>query len=754
MASVDCAVVAFDLSGDSLLDGNPIYLQEGLTVAYGANGAGKSRLLNGIRDALQGVASDTVVTLVVRADRPTADDEAAWKRASSRAPRPLVVALAQSLGSSNESDSRRPWTPVAERELTLAQASAAIDHFLRAEAGANPPLLDEILDTRFFLLCPTGSAEAPSWDAWPVVDLTRPVASRIESELADERNRFENLDTDGDDYEQAQEAYWDYRAQAVLTAGEPSEFWPRRPYGREVSPRGFAGFGSGGSSAVSPHGLYLDGNIDFGLDILDFARPTDAATSAYMGAIAARLLNGNSHAGRGDHTKLRDLDSLGTTGPRTATEDPDLEAFTYASAHETWPGRATRDEVVQLVEARIADVASELETAVTRTLGAVLLDAPIAKLEVEEPVVRLAKQPFAWKFQRARTQSRRVQLADLSHAERAWATHAILDALYWHQRQHDSTLRNSLRPALYLLDEPEVALHRAAEAHMARSLVESSRDPRKRFFVTTHSPELLDSLDANILEVQREHWGSKSRVHPLNLGDKESLASLGLVPSDLLRLTRVFVIVEGEHDEVLLDHFLGTRLRASRIELIVQHGARKLPHSVNSDVLFDHTAAKVVGLVDNERAAHLEAAWEEAKVRAKAVSVDQAVKLLIEQIGSTTGEAQIVGKWLSETLRKGTMDRVFPQALEAADIVEYLPVNRFVRNATSWAQLHADHDAYRGERRAMQKPALSLKHWLEKRHGSDFTPDALRAAAQGVPVPKDMERLMQRLEALATDPLH
>jgi ABC-type hemin transport system ATPase subunit len=47
-------IVGFDFSGDEMLRGEMLTLEQGLTVRYGLNGTGKSRLLRGIRGALLG----------------------------------------------------------------------------------------------------------------------------------------------------------------------------------------------------------------------------------------------------------------------------------------------------------------------------------------------------------------------------------------------------------------------------------------------------------------------------------------------------------------------------------------------------------------------------------------------------------------------------------------------------------------------------------------------------------------------------
>lgn len=95
---MECAIVGFDFTNDSLLSGSVLELRPGLTVAYGANGAGKTRLLRGMNAALSGVQSDVSIALIVRAQRPSdlTGVRHYWSGDGSGV-RPFLVALAQAL---------------------------------------------------------------------------------------------------------------------------------------------------------------------------------------------------------------------------------------------------------------------------------------------------------------------------------------------------------------------------------------------------------------------------------------------------------------------------------------------------------------------------------------------------------------------------------------------------------------------------------------------------------------------------------
>lgn len=137
---------------------------------YGLNGAGKSRLLQGIRGALEGSRSDIGISLLARIANPGVEDLAADSAYEGLHPSGagLALAFAESLRSSSKIDyvASRP-RHVAEMGLGLENAMEVIDQWLRARidtalAADVNALRTEIADDRLFLLHPTGTANAPS----------------------------------------------------------------------------------------------------------------------------------------------------------------------------------------------------------------------------------------------------------------------------------------------------------------------------------------------------------------------------------------------------------------------------------------------------------------------------------------------------------------------------------------------------------------------------------------------------------------
>jgi energy-coupling factor transporter ATP-binding protein EcfA2 len=244
-------------------------------------------------------------------------------------------------------------------------------------------------------------------------------------------------------------------------------------------------------------------------------------------------------------------------------------------------------------------------------LDTVLLDAPKLKLRVGTPSDWLIGKAPAWLATTPARPGMDLPLDRLSRAERRWTTLAV--ALATHislDRIHLQQPWGRALPLFLILDEPEAALHRSAEAYMADGLLKWAETFNAHVVVASHSPELLDQPSSNLLSVTREKTGG-SRVRPLVAPTKETMAEFGLAPSDLLRRQRAFLLVEGTHDEIVLEELIGDELRQARVDVLALRGARNLPATVDSQFLFDYTDAHVVVLLDAIDAATVRDVWAE-----------------------------------------------------------------------------------------------------------------------------------------------
>lgn len=300
---------------------------------------------------------------------------------------------------------------------------------------------------------------------------------------------------------------------------------------------------------------------------------------------------------------------------------------------------------------------------------------------------------------------------------------------------------------LFLLDEPEAALHRSAEAQMAAYFERLADTAAQHVIAATHSPELLDTATARVFEIRR-HEGRRI-VKQLDAVSRDNMAELGLQPSDLLRRQRGFILVEGAHDSLFIEELFGPQMRRLRIETLALRGTSDLS-SAKIRFLFDNTPAHVFVLLDNIRAYELSRTWTSVLEHQRRGRLDEAHNVLdsVECLRATK-EGKKLKRLLAEALLNGYADRLTPHGLNKADIIEYLPVEAFVAGATDWSALRVEHRQRRNDKPNTPK---DFKKWLAgEPHRADFRSDAMRAIIQQLDaVPPDLLRLLKTVEAHST----
>ena len=773
---MESELVGFVFPGDALLETEtPFEVRRGLNVLYGLNGAGKSRVLRAIQSALLGVESSANVALVVRIDVEYLRDQGE-RRADVEA-----RMSDYELRVGTEAFGRSPAEAIAsavalphQMRWVLPEQAGPIDeqiprHSLIAElvqgviAGrlgdCDARLGDEITDDSLFMFVPIGTAGLPSWAVWPVADSRLPEADAESARLGHlAALAYDNLDSELDHVVELEDA----TSKSPLFAKGYSEVWVHGVETRNLEPHPFIPYRMGVSQSDGVKPIHVRGRVDFGLDIPDSSSDVGSLTAQHLAAVWAGLISvledGSERVNRASLEGKTELFALSrrerVLRPRRGRDWADVvqDLLTRGAESESpsdtspwWSDDRPAD--LDSVNSTMREIVSDLQDQVNETLRSVLIDAPDALLDVDPAPTPFISKPVAWRFGR-----RRLPIDALSRAERQWAELAIRESMVL---QLSALVFGDApkRAVLSVIDEPESALHRAAEAHMARAL-RNRGDSGMVLVVATHSPELLDAPEGWITEVKKHggNWG-KSRIEPLRALEREDLARLGLLPSDLLRRHRVILLVEGQHEEVLLDAFLADRLRAARVKVVPLHGGKRLAGTVDSQVLFTHTDAHVVALLDNLRAERLASVWEIATGLAVRGDVQAAIEAVVEGIPDNRkrkgDEAGYMRGWLTRALQEGLTSRATPYALSEADIIRYLPVSSFAPGADSWSDLERRHNEERAAARPDRMPPSDFKAWLADRFKITITPGLLRDTATTIETPRDFERLMKTLEAIS-----
>lgn len=768
---MDHQIKGFEITGDAVLQDQFLPLEDGLTVVYGLNGAGKSRLLKGIRKALLGEGSDIGVFLVVQT-KPDAweSDEYPFRHhkfKSATAPPTLRYAIAEMIAGATPELSFRNLEFESVDSLSPKQVEDAINEVFEYRLKSTDSDLEkEIFNGQFFLLRPLGISNGPRWEAWPAYDSARPAAK---AHLA----IYEKLVAEDNGDARVSDATEHLDLGPIVPPSDSFIFIASG--GKRFKPTRFIPFDADelespltlGSIMLTPSTPVLD----FGLDLIDASSDANIASTELLGSIAM-------------HTARLSMDELARAASPHVLEAHGMPPEQHTRIARVINSYLTEDSVRFYetsgtkpgVEIPVRHFSAQITERVQEYFQSVMGDSPAPTLHLTAPEDRFTRPAAVWEFHTEYPgephdwagPSLPLELGDMSSAEQTWLQLAIADALYWTKREieHGEVLRS----ALTIIDEPEAALHRSAESRMAHALIElAMSDPRRIILVATHSPELLDHPRANLIEVKRntgqlsrdDHaYGAKhprSTVQPLELNDRDSLHALGLNPSDLLRWTKIFLLVEGHHEQIILEKLFLPRLQKARVEIIPLEGAKNLSKTVDSYALFKFTRAHVVGLVDNLQHQAVQESWDKARELRSTTSEQAAVDHINRTLNSPSGkrgsqdEVGFIRSWLVKALESELDSRLSPHALAQKDILDYLPVKSFVPTATSWNELWEQFAEARKTR--PEKTPKQFKKWLAGRGNSKPLNDdtILEAVTALTSVPQEFEQLMKRLEAISSE---
>ena len=416
------------------------------------------------------------------------------------------------------------------------------------------------------------------------------------------------------------------------------------------------------------------------------------------------------------HELARDKDSSGLIGEIIAdAEAPPLVA------HE---GAVTINPDVQNLLVALSARASEISMKL-------LEDAPVLQCEVKAPRDWLRGPAGTWQAYDAPT-GEWVLPSQLSEAQRRWALLSI-----WTTMMETGAELDDSHIGCVVIDEPEAALHPRAQRHAVAGLKTLAGELACPIMVATHSPVLLNDPDIRLLHVLRGQTGSTT-VNPMEELARSNLDQLGLSMADLLQVQRVFLLVEGEHDAVVLDELIGDELARCRAAVFPLRGAHKAVSALDSRILLEFTDARLLFVLDNMANRRLGAKWRRARALAAAGDREAAWRALGRQTEWKSIEARAAYEVMAAAITGGVAHRVALFGMSKVDVVEYLDVAQFVPGASSWQELAAEWMLFR-----KAGGTRDFKSWLRHHKGAQVTTAHVRAVARSSDeVPRDFQKLL------------
>ena len=687
-------------------------LSPGLHALYGLNGSGKTTALRIARSAAGGLSTP-----------PDSAHIAAEVELGSPLGRRIVARAGSVVHRDDVLSNQLPgghWRRNADH-LTADDLQRvlglAVDHWFAtgADAGAEVrrglgdfsvrslDIREELLQSRTFIFAASGGVE-PRWDVWLAVPAEKERYPVAWAEIDRALGRIDECSRDTDP--SAPSIYgwqdivspawgWIWRSDNPAEAIDTGVFSPHWCFARDGLPYPMVFLGS------------LVGEPPIAVaDVDEISSVSDATTSALIRySTLAQEVRGFARGQELEHElcgKYSDtIGALTVDGVRFA---PALER-----AMASWSAKATNLYRGFLQDARPLDLRSGNLRAWLQSEG------------------------LSWSVGK-------VRIDMLSRAQRRWARWAVFLAV-------------SEAVDLVLIDEPESALHRSAEDHLARALAHPDL-ARQPWVVATHSPMIMDMAGTQCIEVAQEPTvvggapALVSTARPLGAVGLESLENLGMQPSDLLRRDRVFVLVEGQHDEIVLRTLIGDSIDSSRARILPLRGGSRLKSAVDGSFLAHYTNAYLVAVLDNLDAEVVDLAWEAAQVAALD-SPAAATEQLLKKLPRRVAENKFMVEFLTTVLRTGIATRAVPYGLKAKDIIEYLPVDKLVpRGPADWPTLRDEH-----ERTASAEKRPDFKKWLTQTYGARFSADDIRRAAMDLTrVPEEIEQLALKIDELGGRP--
>ncbi|WP_216699820.1 hypothetical protein [Arthrobacter sp. H5] len=227
----------------------------------------------------------------------------------------------------------------------------------------------------------------------------------------------------------------------------------------------------------------------------------------------------------------------------------------------------------------------------------------------------------------------------------------------------------------------------------------------------------------------------------------ESAESLGLAPSDLLQLTRVFVLVEGAHDEIVLRSALGEDIRRAGGRVIPISGASHARSIADARILFDATSASIVFVVDNVLAGPTLRIWEQATTE-YSEGHRKAAKATLARLSKIGSGRETL--WLRElgerAVDSNVLHRIRPFGLSKRDILCYLPPSAFGLGGSDWDAFSSSYE----EAKARGLTKENFKSWLTSKRGANFSRATVKTAAEmiGSPLPREFSELSMTIQTL------
>ena len=213
--------------------------------------------------------------------------------------------------------------------------------------------------------------------------------------------------------------------------------------------------------------------------------------------------------------------------------------------------------------------------------------------------------------------------------------------------------------------------------------------------------------------------------------DKAS-EDLGVTKSSLLGLTQLFVVVEGEHDQIILNEIFDSNdlLSDLRVQVLPMRGTVNVLRVLDSRLL-KYSDALVLVVADNGLNDVIGSRLLLAKDLYKTNLGIQEIKVQIlkSQTSDESQEEKQLTHLIIDALENRMLDRLSIFAMSKGDIIEYLEASQFGLTKT-WTSLRSEHAQWSSQSTKGSK--RDFKSFLRTQYGAKIEPTNIHGAAKTI----------------------
>lgn len=257
----------------------------------------------------------------------------------------------------------------------------------------------------------------------------------------------------------------------------------------------------------------------------------------------------------------------------------------------------------------------------------------------------------------------RIPITDASSSRRRWAVAAI-----------ELNLRgadvDTEAPVLLLSDEPEAGFHSTAVERLRTGLVSWASNTGAMALVATHAADILDPGRVELWHVRRDFEGRVTIDPGVSLDDD---VETGLTPAQRFAKARAFLVVEGEHDELVLRELFGDEMDRLWVQVLPLRGAPRVRALPNSEWLLKFTKAPFLIVLDKIGAEATDA-WGAARAAFAVGDVEEARRQIarVKDARPRSDEQGFLSSLGREAIETEVLDRLHVAFMTCDDILDYL----------------------------------------------------------------------------------